>query len=452
MTMTLPTTLAPAPSPAGRTSSSASSGSAAGADGFAAALRDTAINDSLGGAPEPTQAQDPTARDGDDSAQGGGTADDTTQGGDLPLQGASAVSGSVVSALLEGILGGGSLTGDPAPASTAVSGAAAPTSSAAQALADVAAGGPTGVGAGTAALATTPAGAVEAGLAQAVSADAGAAGVRTAPKAQAAASASASAANSLLTIGSSDGTGEAPADLTGSTTIASPAPVGGTVGTPSATAPVGQAPAGGSDTTTAPGTNPDSSGAGAGAGTPDGAVVAPRVESTPPTSADSTVQPIAAPTGSAPTASAPAVSAVPVAAHAAPVPLTEQVAKPLLALVGAADGEHTLTITVTPDNLGPVTVRAHVAGEHIRIELFAPSAESRDALKQILTDLRRDLASNGFGAQLDLSGKNQPDSGSDRGTGRQLPNEPASRGRQFEAEQHARRPVGGPTSMLDVLA
>ncbi|GAA3863573.1 hypothetical protein GCM10022381_04440 [Leifsonia kafniensis] len=116
------------------------------------------------------------------------------------------------------------------------------------------------------------------------------------------------------------------------------------------------------------------------------------------------------------------------------------------------DGEHTLTITVTPDNLGPVTVRAHVAGEHVRIELFAPNGEGRDALKQILTDLRRDLASQGLGAQLDLSSKSQPDSGDRSGSERHLPHESPARGRQFETERQPRRPVSGQTSMLDVLA
>ncbi|MEO6310266.1 MAG: flagellar hook-length control protein FliK, partial [Leifsonia sp.] len=172
-------------------------------------------------------------------------------------------------------------------------------------------------------------------------------------------------------------------------------------------------------------------------------------------SADPTAHAVAAPSATghiATAAPALAPAAPPAPTPAAAVPLTEQIARPLLALATAPDGEHTLTLTVTPDNLGPVTVRAHVAGEHLRIELFAPNDASRDAVKQILTDLRRDLASQGLGAELDLSGKNQPDSGERAGSHRHPTHEPGTRGRQFEAEHRSRQPVGGPTSLLDVLA
>ncbi|KFF61075.1 hypothetical protein JF66_00345 [Cryobacterium sp. MLB-32] len=69
---------------------------------------------------------------------------------------------------------------------------------------------------------------------------------------------------------------------------------------------------------------------------------------------------------------APAAIVTPTAA-AVPVPLTTQVAKPLFTLSGVKPGEHVLTITVTPENLGPLTVRAHVTGDNIRVELFAPT-------------------------------------------------------------------------------
>jgi flagellar hook-length control protein FliK len=81
--------------------------------------------------------------------------------------------------------------------------------------------------------------------------------------------------------------------------------------------------------------------------------------------------------------------------------------KPLFSLTSVAPGEHVLTINVTPDNLGPVTVRAHVTGEGIRVELFAPNDLAREALRVILPDLRRDLAGSGLNAQLDLSSDSQ---------------------------------------------
>jgi flagellar hook-length control protein FliK len=105
---------------------------------------------------------------------------------------------------------------------------------------------------------------------------------------------------------------------------------------------------------------------------------------------------------SAPTASAaPATPTFP--AFAA------QVAKPVFALAAAGDGDHTMTISVTPDNLGPVTVRAHISGENLRIELFSPSDNGREALRQLLPDLRRDLTATGANANLDLSSQGRPD-------------------------------------------
>jgi flagellar hook-length control protein FliK len=105
----------------------------------------------------------------------------------------------------------------------------------------------------------------------------------------------------------------------------------------------------------------------------------------------------------APTApAAPAPSVV----SAQPVPMATQIAAPLFTLVGAKPGEHVLTINVTPDNLGPVTVRAHVSVDSVRVELFAPTDAGRDALRAILPDLRRDLAGSGLNANLDLSSQN----------------------------------------------
>ncbi|TFC84653.1 flagellar hook-length control protein FliK [Cryobacterium sp. TmT2-59] len=115
--------------------------------------------------------------------------------------------------------------------------------------------------------------------------------------------------------------------------------------------------------------------------------------------------------GSATTPSTPAAaSAVPsnVPAASVPVvPLTTQVARTLFTLAGAAAGDHVMTIQVSPDNLGPVTVRAHLGADGIRVELFVPTDLARDALRAILPDLRRDLASGGLNVQLDLSNRDQ---------------------------------------------
>jgi flagellar hook-length control protein FliK len=116
----------------------------------------------------------------------------------------------------------------------------------------------------------------------------------------------------------------------------------------------------------------------------------------------------AAPT--APVVAAPAdaraatASAAP--APAAPVPrhvLLPQLSAPVLSLARAADGEHSVTLTVSPESLGPVTVRAHIAAGVIHLELHAPSEAGREALRAILTDLRRDLAVAAPGSSLAMS-------------------------------------------------
>jgi flagellar hook-length control protein FliK len=130
---------------------------------------------------------------------------------------------------------------------------------------------------------------------------------------------------------------------------------------------------------------------------------------------------VAAVAQDAPAPAAIMVSVQPAAASAAPpaptapVPaqhFTAQLSKPIFTLASAGAGEHVVTVKVTPENLGPITVRAHVGVDGMRVELFAPSDAGRDAIRSILPDLRKDLAGQGLSANLDLSSQNQPD---DRG-------------------------------------
>jgi len=94
------------------------------------------------------------------------------------------------------------------------------------------------------------------------------------------------------------------------------------------------------------------------------------------------------------------------AAPAVPVARTvllPQIAAPVVALAQSPDGDHSITLTVSPENLGPVTVRAHISGGAIHIELHAPNDLGREALRAILADLRRDLAAAAPQASLLLS-------------------------------------------------
>src|SRR5690606_3242343 len=114
---------------------------------------------------------------------------------------------------------------------------------------------------------------------------------------------------------------------------------------------------------------------------------------------------------SAPAAPQAAAPAVPAAPAPAPTPVPQdfaaQLAKPIVNLRTAGGGEHIVTVSVTPENLGPVTVRAHVGADGMRIELVAPSDAGREALKSIMTELRRDLAALGVTTQSLTSGGNQ---------------------------------------------
>lgn len=93
------------------------------------------------------------------------------------------------------------------------------------------------------------------------------------------------------------------------------------------------------------------------------------------------------------------------AAGSARPALLPQLTGPVIALARSAQGQHSITLTVSPENLGPVTVRAHIVGSSIRLELHSPSDAGRDALRVILADLRRDLSVAAPGASVDVSSR-----------------------------------------------
>ncbi|GAB3568371.1 hypothetical protein GCM10027405_30060 [Arthrobacter alkaliphilus] len=109
----------------------------------------------------------------------------------------------------------------------------------------------------------------------------------------------------------------------------------------------------------------------------------------------------AVPSPAAPGTATPAV-------HAEPPKLLPQVSGPLFSLASAAPGSHVMTLKLSPEDLGPLTVRAHIEGAAVRIELFAPGEAGREAVRSILPELRRGLGESGFGASLDLSEHNAP--------------------------------------------
>lgn len=136
----------------------------------------------------------------------------------------------------------------------------------------------------------------------------------------------------------------------------------------------------------------------------DGAAAAATSAPTSSTSSSSSfAQTLAGLTPTAPAERVAVAPPVPATGAAAPS-LAEQVRGPVMALRHAAPGEHTLTLQVTPDSLGPVQVKAHIGAAGVRIELLGVTDAGRDGLRALLTDLRRDLAGTGMNASLSLAG------------------------------------------------
>lgn len=121
-----------------------------------------------------------------------------------------------------------------------------------------------------------------------------------------------------------------------------------------------------------------------------------------PAVAESAAAPSAATAASAPL-TAPTAAEAPSASGSARPALLPQLSGPVIALARSPQGQHSITLTISPENLGPVTVRAHIIGSSIRLELHSPSDAGRDALRVILADLRRDLSVAAPGASVDVS-------------------------------------------------
>ncbi|MFJ4225274.1 hypothetical protein [Microbacterium sp. NPDC089695] len=106
----------------------------------------------------------------------------------------------------------------------------------------------------------------------------------------------------------------------------------------------------------------------------------------------------------------------PTASAATPRALTAQVSPVVMGIAQRPAGTHQITMTVNPDTLGPVTVRAHIGqGGDVRVELIGATDAGRDALRALVTDLRRDLAAAMPHATLSIAQGAASDAGADRG-------------------------------------
>jgi flagellar hook-length control protein FliK len=148
----------------------------------------------------------------------------------------------------------------------------------------------------------------------------------------------------------------------------------------------------------------------------------------------------------------PVVSPQP-AAQAAP--LQQQLARPMIRLASAENGAHTLVVRVAPDDLGPVTIQAHISDAGVKIELFAPNEAGREAIKQILPELRRDLTSTAADGSVSVSDQNAPSADSDERARqpRAAPQDGGSRTARDLPDVSTLSPLSGSSAYaLDVLA
>jgi flagellar hook-length control protein FliK len=117
------------------------------------------------------------------------------------------------------------------------------------------------------------------------------------------------------------------------------------------------------------------------------------------------------PAAQAPTAApaAPVAPATPATAPAgtaaqAPPPVAAQLGQHVVTLSRGPDGTHSMTVVLSPENLGPVQIQVTVSQGSLDLTLRGAHDEGRAALLNALPDLRRDLQAAGLDpSRLDVS-------------------------------------------------
>lgn len=100
--------------------------------------------------------------------------------------------------------------------------------------------------------------------------------------------------------------------------------------------------------------------------------------------------------GPAPSAVAQAARVEQATAAAAAQPVAGQLARPVALLRGGPDGTHSMTVVLTPENLGPVEVTVTLSQGTVDLTLRGAHEHGRAALIDALPDLRRDLEAAGL--------------------------------------------------------
>jgi flagellar hook-length control protein FliK len=73
-----------------------------------------------------------------------------------------------------------------------------------------------------------------------------------------------------------------------------------------------------------------------------------------------------------------------------------QLAQHIAVLRGVDDGEHSMTLVLSPERLGPVEIQVTVSKGSLDLSLRGAHEQGRAALLEALPDLRRDLESAGL--------------------------------------------------------
>jgi flagellar hook-length control protein FliK len=133
-------------------------------------------------------------------------------------------------------------------------------------------------------------------------------------------------------------------------------------------------------------------GTGSGGTRGSGLPAAPAAETAPAASAD----PATGLPGSAPATAPGATPSVAPAPGARETPVAAQLAPQLAVLHNAPDGAQTMTVVLTPDALGEVTVQVTITDGTLDLVLRGASEHGRQALADALPELRRELEAAGL--------------------------------------------------------
>ncbi|KGH46255.1 hypothetical protein IN07_13035, partial [Modestobacter caceresii] len=171
------------------------------------------------------------------------------------------------------------------------------------------------------------------------------------------------------------------------------------------------------------------------------------------TAATTGVAPSAAETDAVSTVPGPTpATATPVAVTGAPVPapaetpVAAQLGRQLAVLQNAPDGSQTMTVVLTPDDLGPVSVQVTVTRGVLEVTLHGAHEAGRQALLDALPDLRRELDGAGLTTGRVEVGADSGNAGSGARTAQELFDARAGQqGRSGQPDQQGGSRRGGQT-------